>query len=528
MNKFLRSLIGILTITVPGMAVEATGATPRLVVGIHIDQLRTDYLDWFKDGFSEDGLKKMLQNGIVYRSINYDYPNPDAASATASIVTGASPSRHGIIASRWFDRASHNVISCVFDPSYLGNYTSSTASPKYLIATTLGDELKDATNNQSKVFSIGISAESAIVSGGHKADGVFWMDDNSGQWCTSTFYNYMPWWMQRINDQENQSGTMDQTAWQPLYPLNFYRYMPYQTNPTLFEYWLGKYGKDKFKAFKETPMANAEVCKIGLETIEKEHLGTDDIPDYLILNLNASGYLENSKKMSAVETQDIYFRLDQEIGKVIDAVDRQVGLENALIYIVGTGAPKNPATDAASTATYGGDFYPDRCTSLLNLYLMAIYGDEKWVSGYYNQQIYLNRTLIDKKKIDFDEISTKASEFLGEFSGVQRVIRNRQFVTGSYDSSLNSYRKGLFPAHSGDFRLDLQPGWNIRNDNQEKDLQVRYEAYTTSMIVYGANLKAQTITRPVSSSDIATTLSKVFKIRPPNASEGSLLKELTN
>jgi len=527
MNKLLRSIIGILTITLPGMTAGASGSAPRLVVGIHIDQLRTDYLNWFREGFSEDGLKKMLQNGVVYHSVSYDFPKPDAAAASASIVCGTTPSKHGIIASNWYERSSDNVVSSVYDPAWLGNYTTSTTSPGNLLASTLGDELKAATKQEGHVFSVGISAEAAILSGGHEANGVFWMDDNTGQWCTSTYYNYMPWWLQQINDQRNMSGVLDKTSWQPLYPLSFYQLMPYQTNPSLFEYWLGKYGKDKYKAYKETPMINSEVCQIGLKIIENEQLGTDEIPDYLILNVNASGYLENSRTLSAIEIQDIYFRLDQEIEKIINAVDRQVGLENALIYLVGTGAPKNPAVEVSGNQSWRGDFYPDRCTSLLNLYLMALYGDEKWVSAWNNQQIYLNRTLIEKKNLDFDAFSIKAAEFLGEFSGVQRVIRNRMLLSGSYDNSLNKYRNGIFHEHSGDFYIELQPGWNIRNNSSVKDVQVRYEAYSTTLMVYGGQLKAQTITRPVASGDIATTLSKVFKIRPPNACEGSVLPELT-
>lgn len=525
-NKLLRSLLGILTITVPGMSMEAVGTAPRLVVGIHIDQLNTNYLEWFMEGFSEDGFRKIIQNGLVYKNMVYDYPRPDAASASASIACGTTPGKHGIISKKWFDRAKGLFVSSVSDPEYLGNYTSFTASPKNLLCSTLGDELKTSTNGEARFFSIGISAEEAILSAGHFADGVFWIDDETGKWCTTTYYNYMPWWLQHINDSRDISQIIDQTPWEPLYPLSFYQYMPYQTSPTLFQYWLNKYGKDKFRIYKETPVVNSEVCKIGLETIEKERLGTDEIPDYIILNLTASGNLDNSRVMSAVEIQDIYFRLDQEIRKIVDLVERQAGLENALIYLTGTGEPKNPAIEISKSRPYNGDFYPERCTSLLNLYLMAIYGNEKWISAYHDQQIYLNRELIEKKGIKFDDISLKAAEFLGEFSGVQKVIRNRQFISGNFDVSLNQYRNGLSFDHSGDIFLEIRPGWNIRNNNDEKDLQVRYEAYNSTLIFYGSKLKAQTVFRPISYGDIASTLSKVFRIRPPNASSGSILQEM--
>ena len=526
-SKLLSSILGILSVAVPGISVQAAGTAPRLVVGIHIDQLNSNYLEWFMDGFSEDGFKKLFQNGLVYKNMVHNFPRPDAASASATISSGTIPGHHGIISGKWFDRQTSGLVSCVTDPDYLGNYTTLRVSPKKFLCSTIGDELETSTKGIAKVFSVGISAEEAILSAGHSADGVFWIDDETGKWCTSTYYNYMPWWIQNINDIRDMSEIIGQTSWQPLYPLSYYQYMPYQSSPTLFQYWLNKYGKDKVKAFKETPVVNTEVCNLGLETIQKEKLGTDEIPDYLILNFTASGNFDNSILMSSVELQDIYFRLDQEIGKIIDMVERQAGLDNALIYITGTGEPKNLAIEVNKDRPYNGNFYPDRCTSLLNLYLMAIYGNEKWISSYHEQSIYLNKELIIKKGLSVDEISLKAAEFLGEFSGVQKVIRNRQLISGDLDISMNRYRNGLSFERSGDIFIEIQPGWNIRNNDKNiKDFQIRYEAYNPSLVFFGSKLKSQTVFRPISSGDIASTLSKVFRIRPPNASSGIILQEM--
>lgn len=528
MNKLFKSILGFLTVAVPGITLQASGAAPRLVVGIHIDQLNTDYLEWFTGGFSEDGFKKLINDGIVYKKLEYGFVCPDAASASAGISSGTTPFVNGIIAKEWFDRKTGKNVSCVSDENFLGNYTKSRYSPMNLACSTIGDELENGTGGESKVFSVGISAEETILSTGHFADGVFWIDDETGNWCTSTYYNYMPWWLQRINDSRDISQIIDRTAWEPLYPLSSYHYMPYQTSPTLFKYLLDKYGKNKYRAFKETPVVNHEVCNVGIETIEKEKLGTDDIPDYLIINMSAAGLLDNERQMSSVEIQDIYFRLDQEISRLLDVIERQAGLENSLIYLTGTGMPQNAAIEPPASRKFGGNFYPDRCVSLLNLYLMAIYGNEQWISAYSNQQIYLNRDLIEKKGIKYDEISLKASEFLGEFSGIQRVVRNRQLYTGEVDVTLIKHRNGINPDHSGDFYIEIKPGWNIRNSDKKKDRQIRYEGLNPALIFYGKGLKPKTIYETISSDDIASTLSKVFRIRPPNANRGLVLKEIVH
>jgi len=526
MHKFLSSVLGILTATASGLTLQASDTAPKLVIGIHIDQLKGEYLEWFMNGFSDDGFKKLTQSGTVCKTMVYEYPRPDAASSCASFITGSSPRQHSITADQWYDRNTNKITSCVFDPSYIGNYTQETVSPKNLMCSTLGDELKAASDGAGKVFSIGISSEETVLLGGHAADGVFWIDENTGKWCTSTYYNNMPWWVQNINDRRDMSQLVDQTSWQPLLPLNYYHHMPHQKSPTLFQYWLNKFGKDKIRMYKETPMVNSEVCKLALESIEKEKLGSDEFTDYLILQMTASSKLDGPKTISALEIQDIYFRLDQEIGKLISTIDRQIGIENALIYLVGSGAPVYPTIDIPKEKPYGGDFYPERCKSLLNLYLMAIYGNEKWVSAYENQQIYLNRKLIGEKFINYDEISLKAAEFLTEFSGVQSVIRYNQFLLGEFNSAFNEQANGVYPKHSGDLFLEIQGGWNIREDGNNQNHQVRSEAYSTPCLFYGANFKAQKIVRTVSSKDITATLSKIFRIRPPNSCKGHILPEL--
>ncbi|MDD4922397.1 MAG: alkaline phosphatase family protein [Bacteroidales bacterium] len=525
MHKFLTSVIGLLTATASGLPLQAAN-TPKLVIGIHIDQLKGEYLDWFMNGFGDGGFKQMIQSGTFCETMLYNYPKPDAASACASFMTGCNPRQHGIISKQWYDRNTESITSSVYDPKYLGNYTQATVSPKNLLSSTLGDELKSASGGESKVFSVGITAEEAIMLGGHTADGVFWIDENSGKWCTSTYYNYMPWWVQGLNDRRDMSQLVEQTSWQPLLPLSRYQYMPYKKSPTLFQYLLSKYGKDKFRMYKETPMVNAEVCKLAMETINKELLGRDEATDFLVLEMTASSGLEKARPMFALETQDIYFRLDKDISTLIANVDQQIGMENVLIYIVGSGVPTFPAVNISEEKTYGGDFYPERCTSLLNLYLMAIYGNEKWVSAWYDQQIFLNRKLIEEKGINYDDFSLKAAEFLTEFSGVQSVIRFKHFLFGEYNTALNEIANSVYPKHSGDLFLEIQSGWNIRDVANVKDHQVRSEAYSTPFIMYGANVAAQKIVRPVSSMDITTTLSKIFRIRPPNACKGQILPEL--
>lgn len=522
MKKLLTSVLGLLSVTATGLPLQAEEHAPKLVIGIHIDQLDENYLEWFRSGFDDEGFKKVLQTGTHFTNMVYASSRPDNAAACASFATGATPRQHGITSARWYDRTSAKLTSCILDSRYLGNYTQETVSPKNLQGSTLGDELKKASANEAKVFSIGIDAEEAILLGGHSANGVFWLDEVSGKWCTSTYYNYIPWWLQNINDQGEMDQMVEQTSWTPLKPMEYYRNMPHQQSPVLFQYLYNKAGKNKFRRFKESPMMNSEVLRIAGQTIEKEQLGRDEITDYLVLQLSADTKLEN-QKLSPIEIQDIYFRLDQEIAKLLKATDKWVGNENIRLYITGTGVPVLPAVDVPKERAYIGDFYPDRCTSLLNLYLMALYGSDRWVSTWDHQKIFLNRQRIEEKGIDFDEISRKAAEFLAEFSGVNHIYPYNQLLIGTSNTQLS---ESISTEHAADFYVEIKGGWNVRESSVENDYQVGSGAFSTPFIYYRPDQKGQTIETPVSVGDISASLSRIFRIRPPTSCQGHALPEL--
>jgi len=61
MKGLLTSLITVLTFT--GLQAQSLPAAPKLVVGLTIDQLRTDYLEAFSSLLRREGLQTSLERG---------------------------------------------------------------------------------------------------------------------------------------------------------------------------------------------------------------------------------------------------------------------------------------------------------------------------------------------------------------------------------------------------------------------------------------------------------------------------------
>ena len=527
MIRILTSLVAVLTIT-SVQAQTSVKETPKLVIGITIDQLRGDYLELFQNTFTERGFKRLLKEGLVYQNIKFDFPNIDDASAIATIYTGTTPFYHGIVGNKKYLAAKQQEISTFEDTSFLGNYTQDKVSPLALKTSTITDELKAASRGSSDVYSFAPNISQALITAGVYGNTAFWVDDYTGKWASTTFYKNFYWSV----DQENRSGgdfsaRVWGSSWTPLLTIQDYKAFPYMENNSSFS---NRMGTDKatYISAKQTPYVNDNVRGMAMQVFSKAEMGRRVSPDFLSVTFYAGNYKNTSDY--SVEIQDTYARLDREIEKLLDEVEKTVGFKNTLIFVTSTGYYNS------NEAEYKGDqnipekkFYVNRCEALLNMYLMAIYGrDNKWVDKYHNGQIYLNRELIKQKEIPLQEIQNKAAEFISEFSGVQEVYTSYQIQLGQWNPVMEYYRNGYTKETSGDIFVEFQPGYKLVNEQDVtfKEKQVRNNAVVCPVIFFGHDIKPQKVKRTIKATEIAPSISYIMRIRSPNAARDEVLSEL--
>ena len=126
-------ITSILALTFSGLQAQPLPASPKLVVTLTIDQLRTDYMEAFSSLYGEKGFKRLLREGKVFCQAEFPFCGTDRASAIAAIYTGTTPSMNGIIAEQWLDAGTLRPINCVEDPNFMGNYTDESTSPSQLL-----------------------------------------------------------------------------------------------------------------------------------------------------------------------------------------------------------------------------------------------------------------------------------------------------------------------------------------------------------------------------------------------------------
>jgi arylsulfatase A-like enzyme len=506
---------------------QAQQSAPKLVVYITVDQLRGDYLEYFFHTFGEHGFKRLMNEGAVYHNLQFEFPHVEQASAFATLFTGTNPCNHGITGNIYYDFEHMKEVPSLYDPDYLGNFTHDHYSPRNLLAATIADELKIASRGRSEVYAIAPDAESAILSSGHVANGVFWIDNLNGKWATTTYYKNVPWYVERYNNSpESLPVRVDALTWRPSLPPGQYGALPYVEESVAFNYTFKAKTVDCYPKVKTSPLGNKEVNRLAAQFFEYAGFGMRPDPDYLAITFYAGNYVGNKAKEYTREIQDTYYQLDKDMEELLNLVDKKVGLKNTLVVFSGAGYFKSEEEPAGGMP--GGEFHPKRCTALLNMYLMAIYGQKVWVSGFYNNQIYLNRKVIEESGLDLVEFQDKAADFVAEFSGVARVTTDMTLRKGIWNEAMSGFHYGTYPAGRGDLIISLKPGWAVNNELPgEKVKLVRNNAVQTPLVFMGYGIQPQHIYREVKATEVAPTVTHLLRVRPPNACDRIPLHEIS-
>lgn len=492
--------------------------SPRLVVGIVIDQLDEDCLERMFQVIGNEGLKKVWTYGYNRPNTTFDFDDTDRASAVASIYTGSSPFQHGIVAERWMNPSTLMASSPLDDGNHKGINTIERSSPRRLMATDLADEIKLGSAGRSKVCSIAIERDAAILSAGHDPDVVIWMNRSDARWSSSDYYGALPQWVNVLND-----STWVNLDWRPALSTSSYIQVSDHERFRPFSYTLRK---DDIADFRTSPFANDRVTKMALAAVEGMELGNDDATDLLSLTYYAGNFRHTPNTIWSQEQQDIYVRLDQTISELIAGITAKLGLENVLFFVTSTGYVENAAPEFGGTRIPTGQVSMERTTALLNLYLSAKYGSGSFIKTYHHNHIYLNHDLIEDKGLTTHEILESCVDLLVQVSGVRSVLLMRDLMSMVPDVESARKRNSLNASYSGDIIIDAIPGWGIQDEKDGYTMYRKPVAKPIPMILYGNGIRAEINHEPISISVLAPTVALITRNDSPNACTAAPLKNL--
>lgn len=514
--------------------------TPRMVVGIVIEDFNPDYIERYWDQFGTGGFQRLFTHGFICANHHYDNLLQRPAVNMATLFTGTTPSRHGIVNDFWIDRLKKKEIDAIQDNYYTtvgSDSNSGECSAVNLMTPTLGDQLKIITKGRSRVFSVALNAASAVMAAGHAADGAYWFDPVSGKMISSSYYvENFPKWAFDYNALKLPDFYFQQ-SWTPLKELS--AYSASLSDMTLKESgYMGKYntlpidmGKLKresggnYKLLKSTPFGNTIVKDFSLQMIPKEQIGYDFVPDLLTVVFSSMDSERYAFGPFSIEMEDTYLRLDQEIATLLKYIEDGYGTDDVLFYLTGSTSISYPAEYLKEKYRMtSGIFNPESAVALLKSYMNIKYGSGDYVQLFTNQQIYLNHDLIEKKKLDLKEVQNSVALFLNQFEGIA-------YAKGALELEANNFPGGLLEPfqnnyhikRSGDILIKYVDGWQPKDKFNPVDYTDNNQV---PLVWYGAGIKRGTTLRRTNATDIVPTIAAFLGISPAGSVSGNVIQEL--
>lgn len=512
-----------------GSLVARSTGDPKLVVGIVVDQLRSDYLESLQGLFGTGGFNRLLKEGVYLPDVEFHVAGLDPASASAIIQTGNYPRYNGITSSKVYSPTAKDLVFALHDPAAMGNFTTETFSPANLRLSTITDEFIMSGEGDNKAYSISPNAQQSIIMAGHAGNSAFWINENTGNWATTTFYSDNPKILTQRNYSNPISSRLDTLRWSPLRAVpetEGLKKKKKNRKSANFLYNFPKNDRNVYRMFSSSPLGNTEVTNAAISYLEELQLGRRDKgADMLNIAYTAAPYPYADMGDNGQEVEDTYLRLDGELIKLFDALDRYVGMDNVLVYVSSTGYYEDGQTDEPAYKMPSGNFSVKRALSLLNSYLSALYGPADYIATYNNGHVYLNHKEIENKKLHLKEIAEISRDFLVRMSGVNDAFTMADIMSSTIPS-MEGLRLGTDPKTGGDVILEFNAGWTITDDSRypvENHVE-RSEIALTPAFFMGAGIQPEKIEETVDAVVIAPTVSRLLRIRSPN---GVAAKPLT-
>lgn len=522
---------------------------PRLVVGIVVDQMRYDFLYRYWDRFpAKGGFKRLLAQGFQYTDAHYNYVPTYTGPGHASIYTGATPSANGIVGNNWFVREANKPVYVTEDADVETVGSTSAAgkmSPKNLLATTITDELR-LHEIRSKVVGVCLKDRGAILPAGHFPTGAYWFDGATGNWITSTFYaKELPEWVKTFNGR-HRTDTLLNHVWEPMLPLEYYTAstsddMPWEnTFPgeprPVFPHNLpairaAQASVAPYDLIRSTPYGNTLTVEFAAAALYGENLGKGAFTDFLAVSFSSTDYVSHFYGPNAIETQDTYLRLDRDIGALLDVLEKELGHEQVLVFLTADHGGAHNVGFMEQRHIPAGSVGPAPMRDSLQHDMVARYGPGNWVLAYDNQQVYLNRPLIQQKKLDLTSVQNATARFMEQFTGVSRAVSATDLTRSHWDEGLLMYlENGFYPKRCGDVLVVLEPGWleGYSGPLVKGTTHGSASNYDTHvpLIFWGWNIHPGESAAPARIVDIAPTLAQFLHIQEPNGSTGRVLREV--
>ena len=466
---------------------QAQVSRPKLIVGLVVDQMRWDYLYFYQKEYGQGGLRRLLNEGFSFENTQINYAPTVTAIGHSSVFTGSVPALHGICGnSFWQD---DQYVYCCTDTTVRSVGSDSKEgqmSPHRLLTTTIGDELRLATDFRSKVIGVALKDRAAILPAGHSANAAYWWDTSAGHFVSSSYYmDKLPEWVEKFN----------------------------KDNHTAPNYNIKTSNEGVTMTFK---MAEA--------ALENEHLGQGKETDMLTVSISSTDAIGHQYSTRGKENHDVYMQLDKDLAQFLNVLDAKVGRGNYLLFLTADHGAAHNYNFLKKHRIPAGAFEYKKAVEDLNNHLQEKFGI-KPVMGEDNYQFAFNDKMITQAGKDKDDVINEAIKFLKQDPQYIFVFNEERVATETMPDFIKTRMlNGYMRNRSGEIGVVTRAQFfGAKNSPDYIGTQHGQPyPYDTHIpwVMFGWHVNHGESTQEVTINDIAATVCAMLKIQMPSGCIG--------
>jgi predicted AlkP superfamily pyrophosphatase or phosphodiesterase len=525
-------------------------AAPRLGVLVVFDQMRADYLERWRSLFGADGFRRLQEQGAWFRDCNYPYSDTVTGAGHATLATGCSPERHGIIGNVWYDRKARAEVYCAGLDRYAPvpprkpDRKNPPGAPDHLLAPTLADALKKSTGGRGRVVSLSLKDRAAVLPGGRQPDVCCWFNTKTGLFETSTYYrDALPSWVTAFN----QSGAARRsfgTEWTKLRPeldygensgpddvvgegdgINQGRTFPHPTGCIPLSIASGH------DALLNSPFGNDLLLDLACRAIEAEKLGQKDSTDLLCISFSSNDIIGHCWGPDSQEVLDVTLRSDQLMARLLQFLDTKVGKGNyAMVVSADHGVCPLPEV-SRRLGRDAGRIPQKLLLSKAEKFLAERFGGgllDHWIEAVAEQWIYLDHDTIARQGLKQPDVEKALAGWLEEQPGMRAAFTRTQLLASDpADDLTQSVRRSFHPDRSGDVAI-LQKPYYLITTYPTGTLHGTPYPYDTHvpLLAYGPGVRRGPHDEQITPQAAAAILARLLHIRPPDQAKATTPADL--
>ncbi|MFO0804673.1 MAG: alkaline phosphatase family protein [Gemmataceae bacterium] len=542
-------------------AINVTRPTPppadpprvRLAVLIVFDQMRGDYLARWSHLFGSDGFHRLTTDGAWFTDCHYPYGVTTTGPGHASILSGTSPDRHGIVNNNWYENGKDTYCATTparrLDPEPILAKDAKPpegGSPERLLCETVADVLKRTHGPNAKVFGLSLKDRSAILPTGQSPDGAFWFN---GQIVTSTYYTQklgreFPKWIRNLNETRFADNWFKK-SWDRYRPdLDYARYSgpdaepgegagtkQGRTFPHDLTAGLSRPGKDYYAALANSPFGNEMLATLAKHCITVESLGQDDIPDLLVVSFSSNDLIGHTWGPDSQEVLDVTLRSDAMIASLLRFLDAKVGRDRYLLGLTAdhgiTPLPEVSRAKGRRAERVNRHELQKKAEAYLRDRFGAGPAKEKsnWIEAVSLPWVYLSPKRVAQSGATRAEVARSLADYLGTLPELERAFSR---FDPPVDDLHRRMLKSFHPARCGDVCVVLHP-LDLPGGPDPKE-PLKLETGTTHgspyrwdthvpLIAFGPGIRGGVRREPVTPQAMATIFSNALRIPSPASAE---------